>query len=223
MGETIRASAGRVAAACDGSETVHGDPKRRRSGTVEYAAWQSMKTRCYNPRSRRFDRYGGRGIRVCERWLHSFDAFLADMGRRPGDGYTLDRVDGDKDYGPDNCRWSTWAEQNNNKSDNVYLTIDGVRKCAAAWARTSGISYKTVLRRVRNGATGADALAKRAPAVLGPVTPTGFGNFCRRGHERTEKNTRTDAKGHRTCRPCAAIRSSKYYAQTLRPRTNGAA
>lgn len=81
-----------------------------------YNSWRSMKERCYRPAHRWFHRYGGRGITVCERWLgkQGFSNFLVDMGERPA-GMSLDRVDNDKGYSPDNCKWSTATEQNNNQ------------------------------------------------------------------------------------------------------------
>lgn len=83
-------------------------------GTIEYRTWAAMLCRCTNPDHRQFRHYGGRGIRVCERW-HTYANFLADMGRRPSPDLSLDRVDNDGDYEPDNCRWATRKQQMNNR------------------------------------------------------------------------------------------------------------
>lgn len=87
---------------------------RKRNRTPEYTSWDAMRQRCYNPKQARYADWGGRGIRVCDKWLTSFENFLADMGTRPK-GHSLDRIDNAGNYEPTNCKWSTKQEQEANK------------------------------------------------------------------------------------------------------------
>lgn len=86
------------------------------SKTAEYRAWDSMKARCSQPKRDDYNRYGGRGIKVCDRWLNSFENFIEDMGIKPEKSYSLDRINNDGNYEPGNCRWATILEQNRNKT-----------------------------------------------------------------------------------------------------------
>lgn len=92
----------------------HGEARQGKA-TREYTTWQAMKRRCYAKNDKFYDYYGGRGIKVCDRWLNSYESFLLDMGRRPSDSHSLDRIDPNGNYEPRNCRWATNKEQNRNK------------------------------------------------------------------------------------------------------------
>lgn len=94
--------------------TIHGQASKR-SRTVLYKTWAGMKRRCTNPNATGYENYGGRGIRVCDEWMHSFEAFAEHLGERPGPGYSIDRINNDGNYEPGNVRWATRAEQNRNK------------------------------------------------------------------------------------------------------------
>lgn len=126
----------------------------RRTHQMEHSpthvSWRGMLERCANPNHKGWPRYGGRGIEVCERWRDSFSDFLADMGERP-DGCSIDRIDNNKNYEPGNCRWATLHEQASNKSNNVYMEIDGVRRTISEWSRITGISVKNISRRLKRG------------------------------------------------------------------------
>jgi len=113
-----------------------------------YKVWNSMNQRCSNQKFKYYSDYGGRGIKVCESWL-KFENFLADMGERP-DGMTIDRVDNNKGYSPENCKWSTRIENANNKRNNRMITIGDETDTISNWCRRRGIKKSTVKSRVYN-------------------------------------------------------------------------
>jgi hypothetical protein len=109
-----------------------------------------MVQRCTYTKHRHYARYGGRGITICERW-QKFENFLADMGERPT-GLCLERIDNDKGYCPENCKWTTQTAQNRNRAGyNVTLTAFGETLCASEWAAKYGMSVQALLRRLRAG------------------------------------------------------------------------
>lgn len=120
--------------------------KHQMTSTSTYSVWKYMRQRCLNPKSNRYDRYGGRGIKVCKHWSE-FQHFFEDMGERPK-GLTLDRIDNDGDYCRANCRWATKKEQENNKSTNVIITYKGRRLTVSEWAEEQGINYSTLFYRL---------------------------------------------------------------------------
>jgi len=126
------------AQSCGCSRVDHG-AWRGGHRTPEYTAWSSMVSRCTNPANKRYAQYGGRGIQVCARW-RLFRNFLIDLGERPSNKHSLDRIDNDRGYEIGNCRWATPQEQQGNKRTTTKVTICGVTLHVAAWARRIGIS-----------------------------------------------------------------------------------
>jgi len=115
-----------------------------------YSVWKAMKKRCYNPNSKFWNSYGGKGVKVCERWRTSFANFLADMGERP-EGCSLDRIDNDGDYCPENCRWATASQQANNTSATRFFELNGTKKSITQWAEHFGFPPKTLRARINSG------------------------------------------------------------------------
>lgn len=133
-----------------GSKKSCGCAKRKPySNTPTWYSWNAMKSRCLSQSCTNFSYYGGRGITVCERWLN-YDNFVSDMGLRP-EGTSIERIDGNGNYEPGNCRWATKQEQSENKSSTLRFTINGFTGCLNAVARHFGIKSGNVHNRLRRG------------------------------------------------------------------------
>lgn len=128
-----------------------GRPKHGKCCSKVYRAWYAMKTRCTNRNAPGYKNYGGRGITICERW-QTFENFFADMGDVPP-GCSLDRIDNNKGYTPENCRWADRKTQARNRRFCVFLTHDGETKHINEWAEELGISTTTIRSRYVNGWT----------------------------------------------------------------------
>jgi len=115
------------------------------SRTPEHRAWESMKARCYNKNNVRYMDYGNRGITVCESWVHCFETFLEDMGKKPKGKYSLDRIDNSNGYSPENCRWADDYEQANNTRKNRVISCNGLTLTMSQWARKMGFKKAAVI------------------------------------------------------------------------------
>lgn len=116
-----------------------------------YSIWKGMMGRCYNPKAAAYSNYGGRGIHVCDEW-HGADGVIkfSEWAETHGyeDSLTLDRIDNDGDYRPDNCRWATISQQSNNKRNNHRITINDQTHTIAEWESITGLNRKTIKRRI---------------------------------------------------------------------------
>lgn len=123
--------------------------KHKKYGSSEYRCWVSMIQRCYNKNNRKYKIYGERGIKVCESWKNSFINFYKDMGDKPSKRYSLDRIDVNGDYEPNNCRWATIEQQNRNRRNIKMYEFNGEFDCLMNWAEKFGISKDVIRNRVR--------------------------------------------------------------------------
>jgi len=154
---------GRVASCgCLGLETrAANGRKNKRHGmckSKEFAIWSGMIGRCHNKNSYDYHNYGARGIVVCERWLNSFENFYADMGDKPFPGAQIDRKNNDGNYEPENCKWSTSLENNNNRRNTTRVEYKGETLAAKPLSRKFGIKYNTFLNRIKKGLSVDNAL-----------------------------------------------------------------
>ena len=143
---------------------TYSDYKRESHGMAKtrlYKTWVNMRNRCNRPTERGYKNYGGRGIKVCVEWQNSFIPFMEwALSNGYDDTLTIDRIDVNGNYEPNNCRWVTQKEQNNNMTSNVRLTHKGITHNLTEWSKITGISYPTLQGRIRRGWKTEDILFK---------------------------------------------------------------
>lgn len=159
--------------------------------------WQGMIARCHYERHTSYARYGAKGITVCERWRHCFEAFVEDMGPMPTREHSLDRIDNERGYEPGNVRWATASEQARNKRNNHRLSAFGRTMTVTDWSAETGLSLTGILGRLDRGHT--PEMAVGVPANALPVKKA---DCCGAGHEFTPENTKRTRRGFRKCRQC---------------------
>ena len=130
------------------------------SNSITYSSWECMKARCINPHNKFYPNYGGRGIKVCDRWM-KFENFLEDMGERPSKKYSIDRKDVNKDYCIDNCMWSDRYTQDRNRTNTVHLEYKGETYVLKDLARMFNLHYQTLQDRIKKGMSVEEALNKQ--------------------------------------------------------------
>ena len=127
----------------------------------EYKVWSSAKERCTTETHKKYAQYGGRGIKMCERWASSYQSFIDDMGPRPSNRHTLERNDCNGDYEPQNCRWATYTEQNRNRRGyNCLISYKGKMRTRSEVSQMTGVSHCTIRDRLAAGRTVEEATFK---------------------------------------------------------------
>lgn len=140
-------------------------------GTKTYKTWRSIKERCTNENHKSYKYY--KNIEICEKWLKSFEGFLEDMGVRPN-GKTIDRIDNNKGYFKENCKWSTPKEQARNRKSNVFLNIGSESKTIAEWSEIYGISQDTLRYRIKSGWSHEDAITTKVKVRISELRSTNY-------------------------------------------------
>lgn len=132
-----------------GCDRMRGATKHGLAHTPEYKPWTTMKYRCDNPNNSSYHKYGARGIKVCKRW-RDFAFFMKDMGSKPTSEHSIERIDNEGDYTPENCRWALPYEQARNTRQNRWITYNGKTLCLTDWSKKFGIKYQTLSHRLNN-------------------------------------------------------------------------
>lgn len=152
----------------------HGENRKKHGQCYNriYRVYYGMKNRCYNENVKSYKDYGAKGIKICDEWMNSFEAFYeCAMDNGYDDSLTIDRIDNNGNYCPENCRWVTRKEQNNNTSQNRFIEYKGQRHTVAEWANITGITAETIRGRLNRGWTGEKALTEDVGVWRGGENP----------------------------------------------------
>lgn len=185
-----------------------------------YTTWLSMRRRCNNEKDAYYYNYGGRGITVCEKWQNNFKAFVEDMGERP-QGFSLERLDNNKGYSPENCKWASRQEQQRNQRRSIKVVIEGKEYLAIDLSAKHNVKVDTIVRRAALGYSFNAVIANSNETYVDgfPIGKAAIAEakraktHCKRGHEYTEQSMRIDASGARQCKICHALRARERYAK----------
>lgn len=189
--------------------------RKRKPRSKTYNAWLGMRQRCNNPNAPQYKHYGERGIQVCERW-NTYANFLEDMGEAPP-GLSLDRIDVDDHYTPENCRWATQSQQMRNMRITRRVTIEGKTYVAKELAEQLGVKTDTIVERAKVCETFVELMSPDRRVFTNGLALGGHANgarqkartHCKNGHEFTAENTRVTKEGWRNCRRCAAEKEQR--------------
>lgn len=152
--------------------TSDSNRKHGMSKSVEFKTWSGIKSRCVNPSDKAYRYYGGRGIKMCDRWANSFETFLSDMGCRPDVTHSIDRVDVNGNYEPGNCRWANRVTQARNTRCNRVILFNGMSKCCSEWEEALNLPRRRVSDRLQKGWTEYDALTTPVVTRIKPPSQT---------------------------------------------------
>lgn len=139
------------------ANTTHGMSK-----TVEYRIWMGIHKRCYDKNDAAYKNYGGRGIAVCQSW-HKFVAFFQDMGKRPSNHHSIERIDNNESYRPENCEWALRSQQNSNTRKTIYIIHHGVTHKLIDWCIDNNMNAARIRQRLRYGYSFEDSIKEKLP------------------------------------------------------------
>lgn len=184
-----------------------------------YSVWNGMKVRCYTKSSKAYKDYGGRGIFVCARWLENPDGFanfVEDMGERLP-GMTIERIENNGPYSPENCKWADRKTQQRNRRVTRKVCIDGVEFLAVELAEISGMKTDSIVNRAQHALSFKDLIKKEKRVFKPGLALGGIANgarqkaktHCPKGHEYKEENTSYSPQGWRRCKTCHAQKEAQ--------------